>query len=304
MEAEQEQFCAHLAREGGDPLLGTATQVKVWLLLEYREPWRAKATTDNDLPARVQSYLTEQLAAIPDSRLLFIKQQNPAQAKLRFFVVRTDEAAPEIDEFELGAYEELLALPISAVAAGDDSSSSQPRQEPLFLVCTNGRRDKCCAKFGLPLYKALLDYVAESTWQASHIGGHRYAPNVLVLPHSVNYGHLTPAEIGAVVDAYLKGQLYDLDSYRGRTYYAPHVQAADTFLRRELGHLDLTGMQLRSTELVEEDTWRVQFILTATGETHEIVLHSHKTEQPRLISCSSPAIKAAPRYQLLDHKIV
>lgn len=304
MQAEQEQFCAQLALEAGDPLLGTATQGQVWLLLEVREPWRAKALTDNDLPAQVQRYLAEQLAAIPGSRLLFIKQQNPAQDKLRFFIVRSKEAAPALYEFELAAYEELLALDLATVAAGDGSTSDHKRAEPLFLVCTNGTRDKCCAKFGVPLFNSLLETQAESAWQSTHIGGHRYAPNVLFLPHSVNYGTLTPAEIGPAVEAYLNGQIYDLDRYRGRTYYAPHVQAADYFLRRELNFLDLAGLRLRSAEVVDEDTWRVQFDIPTTGETHEIMLLSRNTEQPRLVSCSSPAAKPVPRYRLLDHKIV
>lgn len=150
----------------------------------------------------------------------------------------------------------------------------------------------------------LLEYQPEFVWQSTHIGGHRYAPTVLFLPHSVNYGTLTPAEIGPAVDAYLNGQLYDLDRYRGRTYHAHHVQAADYFLRRELNFFDLAGLRLRSAEVVDEDTWRVQFDIPTTGETHEIMLLSRNTEQPRLISCSSPTAKPVPRYRLLDHKIV
>ena len=304
MQEKQEHFCAQLAREDKEPLLGTATHVNVWLLLEVREPWRAKATTDNDLPALAQSYLAEQLAAIPASRLLFIRQPSPAQKRRRFFVVRTDEAEPALYEFELDEYEALAALDFMAVIDADEAFAANRRAEPLFLVCTNGTRDRCCAKFGVPLYKALLDRRPESTWQSTHIGGHRYAPNVLFLPHSANYGHLTSEEVGPAVDAYLAGKLYDLERYRGRTYYAPPVQAADTFLRQALDLLDLAGLRLRTAELEGEDIWRVRFDLPASGETHEIVLQSRKTERPRLVSCSSPASKPVALYRLIAHRAV
>jgi hypothetical protein len=303
MQDEIVPFCAQVARESEEPLIGTATQVSVWLLLEYRQTWRRKATADNDLPAAVQKYLAEQLEAIPGSRLLFIKQQSKGPVGRRFFVVRTDEAAPAHYEFSFSRYKDLLDMDITAVANRDEAFTLQERQSPLFLVCTNGKRDRCCAKFGSPLYQVLRNDYPENSWQSTHIGGHRYAPNVLFLPQSVNYGWLTPDEIDLAVDAHLKGQIYDLEHFRGRTYYEPPVQAADYFLRRELNLLDLNGLRLISAEASGEDTWLVEFYVSAEDQTHEIRLHSEATEEPRLVSCGSPATKPVMRYQLLTHRI-
>ena len=305
MQIEQEQFfCAQLAREDEEPLLGTATQVKVWLLLEYRDPWAAKAVKDNSLAPAVQSHLDEQVAAIPGSRLLFIKQQKPAHTGRRFFLVRTDEAAPSLYEFELHRYKDLLALDLTAVAAGSPAYSDHLRDDPLFLVCTNGKRDKCCAKFGLPMVKALLANGIENVWQSTHIGGHRYAPNTLFLPHSVNYGHLAPDQIRPAVEAYEEGRLYDLDNYRGRTYYAPAVQAADTYLRRELNLLDLTAVRLQTASMEAGDLWRVSFYLPDAGEEHEILLQISESERPFPVSCTSPAMKPVSHYRLVEQRLV
>lgn len=298
----QHLFCAELAREEAGPIFGTATDAKVWLLLEYREPWHTKAVNDNDLPPAVLEHLNQHLAAIPHSRLLFIKQQKPAADTRRFFVVNADETEPAVYAFDLDAYTDLLELDVTAVAQGVEDFRDQRHEAPLLLVCANTKRDKCCAKFGIPAHKALADHAPELTWQSTHIGGHRYAPNILFLPHSVNYGHLAPELVSPAVDAYLAGRLFDLDYYRGRTHYAPEVQAADYFLRRELGLLDVTGLRLRSAEAVTEDTWHVQFDL-ANGETHEIVLQSGPGEQ-RLVSCSPPVEDVVPRYFLVAHKRV
>jgi hypothetical protein len=163
-------FCAERAREAGDPLEGTATKATVWLLLEYREVWARKAVTDNNLPGLVQAYLDAQLAAIPGSRLLFIKRPEATGARLRFFIARADETTPELYEFDLAGYEELLGLDIATVATAGGGSKSEA---PLFLICGNGRRDKCCAKFGLPAYRALRRQQPQATWLSTHIGGHR-----------------------------------------------------------------------------------------------------------------------------------
>jgi hypothetical protein len=304
MQVEPLPFCAQVARENEEPLIGTATQVKVWLLLEYRKVWHRKAVTDNDLPPAVQQHLGQQLEAIPGSRLLFIKKQSKGHGGLRFFVVRTDETAPAQYAFRLSKYKDLLDLDVTAAAKGESPLDLPDHQEPLFLVCTNGRRDRCCAKFGSPLFKVLRQNHPDNSWQSTHIGGHRYAPNVLFLPHSVNYGWLTPDEIDLAVDAYLNGQIYDLEHYRGRTYYAPPVQAADYFLRRELNLLDLDGLRLITAEPGVEDGWLVRFYVPAANETHEIRLRSQATQEPRLVSCSSPAMKPETRYHLLSHSII
>lgn len=298
IEQGQESFCAERTRQAGEPLFGTATEVRIWFLLEYRQLWRAKAVTNNDLPAGVQKFLAQQLVSVPQSRLLFIKQHKPVQSELRFFVVITDEISPKIYEFILNSYQDLLQLDIPGIVGGGNVYGRFERERPLFLVCTNGTRDKCCAKFGVPLYTALSGMEGENVWQSSHIGGHRYAPTVLFLPHSVVYGLMTPEAAGPAVDAALKAEIFDLDRFRGRTYYVPHVQAADYFLRRKLGLTELSGVELVSTEPVAKDCWLVAFRV-ATGEIHQFRILQQMTGEPQLVSCNSPKMKPVPRFRLL-----
>ena len=72
------------------------------------------------------------------------------------------------------------------------------RSAPQYFVCTNGQRDLCCARFGLPTYAALRERVGERVWQTTHVGGHRFAPNVLTLPQAALYGRVQPADVDAV----------------------------------------------------------------------------------------------------------
>ena len=68
-----------------------------------------------------------------------------------------------------------------------------------FLVCAHGRRDACCARLGLPLFDALnAQLLPTHLWQSSHLGGHRFAPNVVVLPVGIQLGRI-PLERAAEV---------------------------------------------------------------------------------------------------------
>ena len=104
-------------------------------------------------------------------------------------------------------------LPGATLAGGD------PVAGPIVLVCTHGRRDACCARLGLPLFDALAPHLPpERLWQSSHLGGHRFAPNVLVLPHGIQLGRI-PLERAAEVAELLEDGRIPLDLYRGRTIY-------------------------------------------------------------------------------------
>ena len=43
------QYCSDLSRAQGEPMLGTADPVDLWLLLEYKSSWKPRAIEDNGL---------------------------------------------------------------------------------------------------------------------------------------------------------------------------------------------------------------------------------------------------------------
>ena len=89
---------------------------------------------------------------------------------------------------------------------------------------------------GLPLFDALASHVApDRLWQASHLGGHRFAPNVLVLPQGVQLGRI-PVERSHEVGQLLAHGRIPLDLYRGRTLFAAPVQAAELAVRSVTGY--------------------------------------------------------------------
>lgn len=182
---------------------------------------------------------------------------------------------------ETGGDARALVLPSLDALPGSDLRSGAALQTPLVLVCVHGRRDACCARLGTPLYAEIAATAwHEHVWQCSHLGGHRFAPNVLVLPSGVQLGRVPAARVPDVVSLLAAGRI-PLELYRGRTLYPPHVQAAEVALRAATG-LDGVG-ELR---LLADGGDRVEFV--SPGGQHAVRV-SRRDGPPAPPSCGAGA---------------
>ncbi|MBP6469168.1 MAG: hypothetical protein KBE23_05650 [Chloroflexi bacterium] len=279
-------YCSQLSAAQDEPMAGTAVSAPIWVLLEYRQPWLAQATNDNSLPTAVQAWLAAQLSAV-NGRLQFIRQM-PTPNDLACFIAVLDEQQPRLYRFTLETYEELLALSLADVVADDGRFAANLHPDPLFLVCTNGKRDRCCALFGAALYRELAAQVGTAVWQTTHLGGHRFAPTLLTFPDGVSYGRVAPTDVPNLLAAQNQGELL-LGHLRGRLIYDAPTQAADYFLRQQIGQPQLTAFQHLQTEPTAEGQWQILF-RAANGQTHTI--HLQTTDpQPIWASCGGPQPK-------------
>lgn len=237
-------YCSQANPE--EPMLGTADVVDVWLLLEYRPVWKARAIDENDLSEGVRRWLAEGMAALGaaglKARPQMIRQPEIDRSDTRLLVHHEGV----LREFGTGkaGYEDLMRTPIERLVG--DSTLGGVVDAPRYFVCTNGRRDLCCARFGLPAYARLRELVGERAWQTTHLGGHRFAPNVLVLPQGTLYGRVTPEEMEAFVAEVESGGL-PAAKLRGRSRYPKLVQAAEGFAgRADLRLLEVDGDEDRA----------------------------------------------------------
>lgn len=294
-----EIFCALDSLEAAEPIFGTAsTETTIWFLLEYPESWAYDAVKENNLHPYVQQWLKEQLTTFTQSRLLFIKKEGMApRPTRRLYLAITREQDQRLYSFELANYEELMDLDVAGIIAEDGGYDHYLSQETLYLVCTNGKRDKCCAKFGRPLYHALANLDDAHVWQATHIGGHRYAPTLGVFPQGIYYGQVQPQEAAALKDA-IDHQQIVLDHYRGRTCYTAVVQAADFYVRQQTVQLAADAFSHTYTRAVGENQWEVRFQGTAQQHTVTVLM---TLSEPVVASCTNFKRKPRPIYQLLHY---
>ncbi len=97
--------------------------------------------------------------------------------------------------------------------------------EPDYLVCTHGSHDACCALRGRPIAAALDMRRPGQVWECSHVGGDRFAANVLALPSGLVYGSVRVGELDELIAVTERGEAL-IEPMRGKVGLPPAVQAA------------------------------------------------------------------------------
>jgi hypothetical protein len=169
----------------------------------------------------------------------------------------------------------------------DGNDQGTPSSEPVYLVCTHGRHDACCAVRGRPVAAALAAAYPERTWECSHIGGDRFAANVVVLPHSLFYGQVPPARAVELARRYDEGDVVP-DLLRGSGAFVPPVQAAQHFARAAGHSLAVDNLLPQSVQALSDHRWRILLASTNGPITVEVSAHLDTVNARLTCAGSSP----------------
>jgi hypothetical protein len=229
-------------------MLGTAFPAARLLLVEQPFPWGPEGLRTSRFD-RETALALEARGRAAGVRVQAIRRpgRGPAPAIRRWMTVDTRAGTVRGGNFTEDA--ELLELPL-------DGGPGVREPEPLYLVCTHGRHDPCCGERGRPLTAALAALRPGRVWQASHLGGCRFAPTVLALGLGVMYGRVPPAAAPELVAATDAGEVVGRQ-LRGRIGIPPAAQAALGALHERLGVRRVRDLTLVATTVVDPGTVRV-----------------------------------------------
>lgn len=234
--------CSALSLAAREPLHATAAHALEWLVVEVAGSWPRDVGGGQGLPdgARDAVLAWRDAAGVGPRRVLFVRRPGHAVAAPLVLRVLATEELQEVRRIALGSLSDLAGLELGN--AGELVETS------LVLVCGHGSRDRCCAASGTAVYRVLSGSLgAEQAWISSHQGGHRFAPNLLVLPSGIQLGRVAPELAPAIAAKALAGEI-DLDHYRGRTCYPPEAQAAEQAVREATGLTRLRDLSLVSAD--------------------------------------------------------
>jgi hypothetical protein len=287
--------CSHLSEARDEPLAGTASTVRSWLLLEHPGPWGRDAPTDARLAGGLGAEIRRRCKEAGVRPLLIRRSPgNMTTDGVTCFAIRSGPETQWIETTTLGEIGDVLSLDLNGLGR-DGRPGLEPHERPLFLVCTHGRRDVCCAERGRPLAVELSKTHPDGTWESTHIGGDRFAGNLLVFPHGLYFGRVRPDEAAGVANAYLKGRLA-LDHLRGRSCFPFAVQAAEIALREREG-LDGIGDVALEHAGSDGDVHRATF---AMGSARVTVTVAVEASEPRFLTCQSAHEEAPPAYRIVS----
>jgi len=300
-QAQDQAFCSDLSLQAGEPLYGTAPQAQVYLLLEYTGTWGGKAVEESGLPEPVKARLSELGTQVRGLKTLLIKTQPSLHQvrRIRLFIAVLSAQPPRMYAFWLADYPDLLALDVPAVLSGEAAYNPYLYETPLYLVCGNGRRDRCCARHGLPVYNALSAATQSGpqpqVWQCTHVGGHRFAANLLCMPHGLAYGRVRPEVALAILEADRNDRIY-LPNLRGRITDKPVVQAAEYFLRQQLAAHGVDDFRLLDAQEFGPGEWLVRFAGQPANKITQVRVRVSSTDQRVFESCTFEKSTSIPHY--------
>lgn len=295
-------ICSLSSRERDEPLLATASLVRHWLLVEVHGAWGRDAVADSELgphaPAVWRSAMKRR-----GIRVVAIRRDlghgSPSVAPgVRLVHVRSGrpgEQAPVAQRIVVPDLRHVVEATESILAGGNPDARWDPDPSTYVLVCTNGRHDSCCATEGRPLVRHLRgSRWSRWVWECSHIGGDRFAANIVLLPLGLYFGRCTPADAEELLAA-MEDRRLDLNRFRGRSTFSLLEQAAEHFVRAQRG-IDGIDAVLAARTL---NVGAVELDL-AGGTTVRVSVDRALVPSPTPLTCKGPDGQNYPEFRLRD----
>jgi hypothetical protein len=218
-------FCSQSSRQSEAEIIGSASDHQVYVVVECPPPWEPYYLQSKTVPDNLRSLadeVEEEYDRLQTHFLLIYSEHFKKENCTRLLIFQKQSGlatAFKKLEFELASIEEVAPLVKSFLF--DNSIDKTPIENSAkdVLICTHGSRDRCCSRFGNPLYHQMLKVVADRSldvriWQASHIGEHRMAPTAITFPDVRYYGYLNVDSLTSILTQ--TGEFQSLQSlYRG-----------------------------------------------------------------------------------------
>jgi hypothetical protein len=290
--------CAASSALRDEPLSGTASTVRAFLLIEDNGPWGSDALRDARLPDGLGERIRAHAAAARVRPLLIRRPDRSRIDGRRIFAAYADPVRPWLESGTVTDLHEVLGLDLAGLRAGRSTGLARD-DTSLFCVCTHGKHDTCCAERGRPAAAALEAAERERTWEVSHIGGDRFAGNMLVLPHGLYYGRIDAPTALAIAGAHQAGDL-DLDHLRGRSGLPTTVQFAEIALRRGLAETRADAVRFVSQRV---DGAVTEAVFDVAGSHHVVWVRTRHDPAQRL-TCSALRDNRVPVHELIETRRV
>ncbi len=285
--------CSSVSSTRNESLAGTASFVTRWLLVEDPGPWGYDAPTQNRLPKELGSRLREWAESV-SARMVMIRRGPRKRGTARKIFVASSQRGNQW-------VTALTTDDLDAITAADrdafrGSAFPGERIEDLYLVCTHGRHDRCCSIRGNPVARALCAAHGDAAWECSHIGGDRFAANVVCLPSGAYFGRVTSSTVEDVTRALSDGTL-DLDRFRGWSSLPFAAQAAEIATRRNLGLHRVDDVSTERWEKTRDSEVAVQMSTEKFGRI-DVTVTIHRSPDEYYLTCKAVQPGRPPLFEV------
>ena len=225
-------YCSILSKKSNEPIAGTAPYAKHFVFITWpKKYWQYDALeAKGDFPKGLKKWM---------------KEQSKVNGKISIRLINCSGMSPDKVEIyiypEKYCYSNVLPGQITAVLETyfrDGITTAflpTPIEVDQIFICTHGRHDKCCAKFGQELVDKIRYHVSKQKtdveiWESSHLGGHRFAPTMIDFPTGRAYGRLCTDELPNYLASRKINQVYGV-AYRGSVFLTELEQVAEAHVQ-------------------------------------------------------------------------
>lgn len=250
------------------PLAGTAPTSESWLIVIHQGPWGERP---------LDTLISRDLTMWADKHgAKILMARSPKNV----------DTYPESTFLYATRNGDLLVGTLGSEGTPDLALTQHSK--PMLLICTNGKRDQCCAIFGRDLISVSKEFLSPDSFdqilECSHLGGHRFAPTAIWLPDNLVLGRLNPRAVADLLQHGTVGSQF----IRGYSHLTPAQQVVHAHVwprRPEFQSSEQEGTDHHITALVDG----VSQIFTVTTTIVEMVA-----------SCGAKP-KSSTRYQLTEN---
>lgn len=257
-------------------MAGTAPRADVWVVVEQSESWGSAPLARSEHGVRV--VMARRLRG----------HHHPPRA----WIAWSAASSPVLRRGRLHDPREVADWDLADVARGAFDDWGDPVADPLLLLCTNGRRDRCCGHVGGRIARQLADTPdADFILRSTHLGGHRFAPTALLLPWGALHGRLDLDSVQALLDEARAGRSV-ARTLRGYGTLPAPAQVAEAHVRLVTGYVELAACDVRLTPDPSADRARAEVDVPGGGT---VVVHLRREVADVLPSCGKH-LEPTPRW--------
>lgn len=288
MSVSDSDFCSTQSLLFNENLIGTAPSTKIYILIEHKQPWANEAFESKAITQKLRSILNKYRNS---ARFLLVCNENTkhkTNVKVMFYVQNNQERfshAFTLYEAECSNHEhvcETIEMYFLYHKLPSKTSSTQTRN---ILICTHGKFDLCCGKYGKPFYIKSNEILYKinahkkvEIWESSHFGGHRFAPTIIDFPDGRYYGRLNEEIFTSIINrtGYLN---QTLSSYRGWSTLPKVAQVVEKQLMLDIGWQWFNASAASYIQLLED------------GESYDVKIRYLLEHKERL--CCARVLKSS-----------
>jgi len=258
-------YCSVLSRNSAEPLAGTAPFARHFVFITWpKKYWQYEALeAKGGFPQGLKKWMKEQSEVNGKISIRLVSRAGLGQDKVEIYIYP-----------EKYCYSNVLPSQIPAVLESyfrdgiTAAFSPAPIEGEQIFICTHGRHDKCCAKFGQELadkmrYHVSRQKTAVEVWDSSHLGGHRFAATMIDFPAGRAYGHLSADELPNYLASRKAAQVYGR-AYRGSVFLSGLEQVAEAHVQHFCFSQEWRCQpQIRKVEKIIDSKFRCLAVLHA-----------------------------------------